>query len=240
MRHSSPSIAGLVLALAFVALPGLALAGPIDLTAHDFSDQTLHAWNTAGYKCQICHTPHGPSTIKKPLWNHKLSAVASYSWSPTTTIGGTTLPTNFNTWDGPSKFCLSCHDGTVGVGDLYTNSYGTACATTECVPSANRVGAGGVMTGNHPVGIPYPFGNVSNTYNNIPVGSGVDLSGASYKPTPAVVRLYNDDGTGKVSAGPVAAKSGIECGSCHDPHNNANGKFLRDAQATICQRCHAF
>jgi predicted CXXCH cytochrome family protein len=237
MKIAVRSIAGLVLALAVVALAGLAQAGPIDGTRHDFSNTATNTWNTAGYKCQICHTPHGPATTVKPLWNHKLST-AAYSWNPTTTIGGTTLPTNFSTWDGPSKFCLSCHDGTVGIGDLITNSYGIGCGTpSPCVTGINKIGP--VMTGNHPVGVPYPIASpvTSNSYNSIASGSGVDLT--SYVAAPAVVRVYNDN-AGKVSAGIVSGKSGIECGSCHDPHNNVNTRFLRDAQATICQRCHAF
>lgn len=30
----------------------------------------------------------------------------------------------------------------------------------------------------------------------------------------------------------------VECASCHNPHDNANTKFLRIAKGSICQTCH--
>ena len=30
----------------------------------------------------------------------------------------------------------------------------------------------------------------------------------------------------------------IECGSCHDPHDDRNGKFLRVDSRVLCQLCH--
>jgi predicted CXXCH cytochrome family protein len=231
-----PFAVACVIMLAILGVPAPSGAASIDNTKHDFSNQVSNPWNTAGYKCQICHTPHRATTVGRLLWNHKLS-VAAYSWNTTTTAGGTTLPTNFSTWDGPSKFCLSCHDGTVGVGDLYVNGYGPNCVRSDCLSGIYQTGPD--MSGNHPVGVPYPFGNASSTYNGISVGAAVDTSSVSYVAAPAVIRLYNDSG-GKVGSGAVSGKTGVECGSCHDPHNNTNTRFLRDAKTTICQRCHAF
>jgi len=58
-------------------------------------------------------------------------------------------------------------------------------------------------------------------------------------------RLFNDDGSGNISAGVVAAKTGMECSSCHDPHNKASVEdlFLRGTlkgttTAYICLKCH--
>jgi predicted CXXCH cytochrome family protein len=229
-------IAGPVLALVVFGGPAWGLAGTIDRTKHDFSNQISYPWNTRGYRCQICHTPHGATTVGTLLWNHTLST-ATYSWSPITTLGGTTLPVNFGTWKGPSKFCLSCHDGTVSVGDLYVNGYGASCGGSDCVSGIYQIGPN--LSGNHPVAVPYPFRNAANTYNGITTGTGAGTSAASYVAVPAAVRLYNEN-AGTVSSGAVEGKSGIECGSCHDPHDNTNTRFLRDALATICQQCHAF
>ena len=59
------------------------------------------------------------------------------------------------------------------------------------------------------------------------------------------VRVFNDDGLGNISAGPVATRSGIECSSCHDPHNKAavDGFFLRGSLSGsdtnyLCLKCH--
>ncbi|OIQ63868.1 doubled CXXCH motif (paired_CXXCH_1) [mine drainage metagenome] len=106
------------------------------------------------------------------------------------------------------------------------------------------------MTGVHPIAVPYPYNNAINTYNGIVTGAGVNLSdfvANPHAPTAKAVKLYTDDGSGNVSAGPVSAKSGIECTSCHDPHNKQvqDKLFLRGklagstaASGYLCLQCH--
>ncbi len=89
--------------------------------------------------------------------------------------------------------------------------------------------AGGDLKGNHPVGIPYPYNGVRNTYNGSTTGVNTPL--AEYRPIPTKVKMFTDPTV-------VSSNTGIECGSCHNPHDNANGAFLRDAKLTICQNCH--
>jgi predicted CXXCH cytochrome family protein len=221
----------IVAALFLLGLPSLALAG-ISGTHHDFSGES---WNTAQFLCEICHIPHNSGNTRL-LWNHTLSS-QSFSWDETVTAGGTTLPTNISTWGGTTKNCLSCHDGSVAVGDLFHNGYGSSEFVTG---DAQIVSATGDMKGNHPVAIPYPFGQASNTYNSISSGSGVVMTEFASDPTSSGIRLYNDDGSGNVSVGTVTGKTGIECGSCHDPHDNSNDPFLRvsNASSALCLACH--
>jgi predicted CXXCH cytochrome family protein len=56
-------------------------------------------------------------------WNHKLTEQAFFWSDSRLTEGGTPLPTNLTTWAGSSKYCLSCHDGTVSLGDVYHGNY---------------------------------------------------------------------------------------------------------------------
>jgi predicted CXXCH cytochrome family protein len=54
-------------------------------------------------------------------------------------------------------------------------------------------------------------------------------------------KVYHDDGAGNIANGPVVGTSGIECGSCHDPHNGAgveDARFLRGTAGEICSKCH--
>lgn len=219
--------------LGLVGLPGLARGGTIDGTDHDFSGKT---WNTAQFKCQICHTPHHAG-YSRLIWNHKLSS-KSYTWDETTTYGGTTLPTNISTWAGSTRLCLSCHDGSVAVGDLYHDGYGSS----QSVTGDAVIGGSGAMDKNHPVAIPYPYNQAQNTYNgSIKTGDGVKLTTFVGDPTTSGIRLYNDNG-GKVVIGTAAGKTGMECGSCHNPHDNANDPFLRvtNTKNAICQSCHNY
>jgi len=76
---------------------------------HDFSAE---AWNDTGEICVVCHVPHnhGRDTGRVGLlWNHELST-ATYELYSSPFMKATSEQPR-----GPSKRCLSCHDGTVGV-----------------------------------------------------------------------------------------------------------------------------
>jgi len=238
-------IAGLVIAGGAMAAPGDGIA----LSAHDFTDD---ATTTVGL-CTFCHTPHRAQQTKL-LWNHTLSSL-SYSWSDTTnTTNGTPLPTFDNTWQGVSKNCLSCHDGTVAIGDVAwfdATPNQNLFADQHNLPgdprliTFNNPGTGD-MAGNHPVAHPFPFQGQASTYNSVTSGTEVVASGWVADPTAGGIRLFNDDGSGNVSAGAIAGQSGIECSSCHDPHNGSQvlGPYFLRGTLTgsdsnyICLKCH--
>src|SRR5579864_3742814 len=69
--------------------------------------------------CTFCHAPHSGLGGNTPLWNQKLSTQTYTPYTSTTYHQqGNTQPTLGVT----SSLCLSCHDGTVGVGQ--TAAYG--------------------------------------------------------------------------------------------------------------------
>jgi hypothetical protein len=218
---------------------------------HDFTTWTTGTV-TLGL-CTACHTPHKASGTRL-LWNHALSA-NTFQWTDvTSTIGGTQLPTIDPVWTGPTKYCLSCHDGSVALGDLNwfdeTKQIGTSINNTKITGAAQTATAAGVMNGNHPVAFPYPYGQAKNTYNGVTTGNMVPLT--EFVPNPMAsngIRLFNTAG-GSVSAGVSAGRTGMECSSCHDPHNGANvqdqyfllGKINDNASGPsgyICFKCHA-
>jgi len=202
--------------------------------------------------CAECHTPHkGKSTLL--MWNQQLSQ-NSFSWSDaTTTTAGTTLPKfSGQSYQGMSVKCLSCHDGSVaaGTGNWYNNT--TQPAGTHYVSANDNEAPGGNLMGVHPLAVPYPYMQAGSTYNNSTTGAGIALSEWVPNPSAGAIRLYNDStGTGRITAGAVLAKTGIECGSCHDIHNgpNAQGPYLlrgqiygnvkgQGAMGYLCFECH--
>jgi len=227
--------------------------------------------NTVGL-CSFCHTPHSAASTAL-LWN-RAAPTQGYTWTdaPTTT-GGTTLGIA-QTYVGPTAKCLACHDGSVAVGDVGNymgqsrsgatsfNTYKVGDRAAEGVGDGSpkvtkKVGAGNDMSGTHPVGVPYPFGQAVNTYNGVGTGANVVLadyvaaptvsSGSGTGAVTAGVKLYNDTGTA-ITAGAVATKTGIECSSCHDVHNkqSVDDNMLRGKQAGsskadgyLCLQCHA-
>jgi hypothetical protein len=87
------------------------------------------AWTGASFTlCSFCHIAHKPgSTPDGPgdlLWNHELSAVASYGvytndWTGTFDGAATIADVGTSGGTTASSLCLSCHDGTVAVNNWY-------------------------------------------------------------------------------------------------------------------------
>jgi predicted CXXCH cytochrome family protein len=242
------------LALLCLAVPR-AQALNIQGSKHNFQLQTnpVHvdsaAPNSVDGLCVFCHTPHkGASSLL--LWNHELSA-NNYSWADVSggkTTGGTTYPTNLKTWSGSTVKCLSCHDGTVSIGSIYWSD-AAAHVGPDAVVMAGPDQTGGRLSnpayvipfdatgnlkGNHPVGVPYSYGNQVSTYNGISTGPDVRL--AEWVAAPANVKIFGAGGGGA----PVAGAAGIECASCHDPHGTGNTFFLRVTKSgsQLCLSCH--
>jgi hypothetical protein len=237
--------------------PGAGLIGsPHDFTTVTGDDMVGTPTEPIGL-CTYCHTPHKALTTEL-LWNHTLSA-NTFSWDVTKTTAGTTFPTFAGgTYKGPTARCLSCHDGSVAIGDVawfkeaaHTGADALTLLKMGDVDTNFVVGGGGAMAGNHPVAMPYPYNNAANTYNGTVTGAAAVLGEWQANPTllgaVSAIRLFNDDGTGNISAGVVDGKTGIECSSCHDPHNKAavDDWFLRgmaqgssQADGYICLQCH--
>ena len=266
-------LARLAVSIASMALLPAALAqtppgGGILGTAHDFASTVAGANLIPNVVpggvglCTYCHTPHRAYATLL-LWNHTLSS-NTFSWDVPKTTAGTNFPAiPGGTYKGPTTKCLSCHDGSVAVGDIawYKEQAwsGAGAASTFKMggiagngddTSHFLIGVGGAMKGNHPVAMPYSYNQAANTYNAITGGTMLVLTEWQPDPTTlasAHIRLFNDDGAGNISAGPVAGKTGIECSSCHDPHNKAaiDNWFLRgnaqgstQADGYICLQCH--
>jgi predicted CXXCH cytochrome family protein len=64
--------------------------------------------------CVFCHTPHNANPAV-PLWNQASSAATYQPYTSTTMAATVGAPT------GSSKLCLSCHDGTVAIGNTINN-----------------------------------------------------------------------------------------------------------------------
>ena len=159
--------------------------------------------------CVICHISHKGYTDTFYLWNHQRTSSSFLAYQSPTLNASPGNPAA-----GPSKLCLSCHDGTVALGQT---------VALGLVPTSGSMSSGaitGVDFGrHHPVGIR-------------PVDDGQLYAGLSQTPATtadASVRLRSNL---------------IECVTCHDPHSEnidvTRGRFLvRSNQASaICLACH--
>ena len=194
----------LLLALVLPAWAGLATS------KHNLSVSgpgTVKAASEA-QSCIFCHAPHNASPVA-PLWNRNNPGTTYTPYSSSTSVARPGQPT------GASLYCLSCHDGTIALGDVL--SRGT------------RIGmAGGVTT------MPVGTGNLgSDLSDDHPVSFAYTATLAATRgelANPATL-------TGKVK---LDAGGQLQCTSCHDPHDDSNGKFLvvPNQASALCQTCH--
>lgn len=245
----SSLVAGSLFPLAAAAsTPGAGIAG----TNHDFAG----IGNPPTGLCTFCHTPHRAMS-QALIWNHTLSS-NTFTWSDPATTAGTDYPTlDGDSYKGATVKCLSCHDGTVAVGDVgwWNNGKPTNPLLNETLAGSNYQIAGwqgttpGDMTGNHPVAMPFPYQQAKNNYNASTTGDNIKLADWVSDPRVNGISLYNDDGSGNISGGAVSGRTGIECPSCHDPHNGTTVQdqyFLRGhmggnaggPDGYICLKCH--
>ncbi len=103
----------------------------------------------------------------------------------------------------------------------------------------------GDLAFNHPFAFPYPFAGAPSTYNGVTT-AGSAAAGFRPDPTSVGIRLFRQTGA-DVSAGTAVGATGIECSSCHDPHNTPSSvqddPFLRGSTDVrdsnyICRKCH--
>jgi len=157
--------------------------------------------------CVFCHTPHNASA-NAPLWNRRESGRTYIPYSSTTATANPGQPT------GASILCLSCHDGTIALGDVLSESTSIPMAGGITTLPGGRTNLTTDLSDDHPVSFTYsPALTASGEY----VDPGT-LTGA--------VRL---DATGQ-----------MQCTSCHDPHDDTYGKFLvKSPRASgLCVTCH--
>ncbi len=174
-------------------------------TDHDMSTN-----EPTGQICIFCHTPHNASPAV-PLWNHTLPTASYTEYASPTMDSASAGPLQNGT--GVSNLCLSCHDGTVGLGDLVNN--GPAGPPTN---AGTLIGGPGLLgtdlSNDHPINIIYD--------------EAVD---AELVARATVVLTLDLFGTGADE---------LQCATCHDPHNDNNQPFLviANTNSALCTTCH--
>jgi len=116
---------------------------------------------------------------------------------------------------GASMLCLSCHDGTIALGSVLSRSNDiTMNNGVTTMPQGNSL-IGTDLSDDHPISFDYTPGLASQRGE-----------------------LVNPDTlTGQVK---VDRTGQLQCTSCHDPHDDSNGKFLvmQNTASALCQTCH--
>lgn len=254
----------IMLILAVAALTGSATLAFAGLNAGTGVNLSLHDMNVnagagleqdeLGRVCVFCHTPHNAITDANdtyPLWNHTLPATddwTSYEWA---TPLNSSLDTAGDPLAGPSRLCMSCHDGVIAI-----DQHGTALPNTGVVKlgAPRAIGLGHDLTDDHPIGFSYDAAVAARNVNGADELVAKTERFASTFDAAAGDLLYNEP----VRAGKRTIENvlyngvTLTCASCHDVHNkdnvapsvNTSGStqnfflWADEANSLICLSCH--
>jgi len=212
-------------ALAFCAtqvLAGLAPGTGIVGSKHDMNIASNP--DSQNRVCAFCHTPHhaldDATADYLPLWSHELTSLTYTDYTSITFDGAGHMAGDSLT--GPSRLCMSCHDGAIAV-DQHYGGIGTDVRSGDSWGEIG-VGAGGDLSNDHPIGFDY-----------IAIAGVIDdeirLATATVT-NPNVVDIAELLWDGQW----------MTCSSCHDVHNtDANEDYFlynQQANSAICMTCH--
>lgn len=200
-------IAGLVvLTVAVVAFADESIVN----SKHDLSARGPGPIRAVGESeiCVFCHTPHNAAP-QTPLWNRENPRVYYRIYDSSTTDARIDQPF------GPSKMCLSCHDGSMALGNVLSRPQVHPIVMTARTIPPGTADLTNDLSDDHPIGFRYDRA-LSNRDQQL-------------RPPEVVTRDL-----------PMGSHADVHCTTCHDPHNNELGDFLRitDKMSAICVTCH--
>lgn len=177
-----------------------------------------------GRVCAFCHTPHHAITQATdaaageymPLWSHNLTTQAFTQYD-----SGTYDANDVGVIDplvGPSRLCMSCHDGVIAVDQHYGASHpGTATFAQNEFTGAEwqiGIGAAGALDRTHPIGFKLADAITADR-------DGSNVSGVQgIFADAATTRTFNGSATKTISS--QLYDGYMTCATCHDVHNRDN------------------
>jgi predicted CXXCH cytochrome family protein len=198
-----------ILLILMLSFPLAMLAQSIVNTVHNMSVSgpgTVKATSESEI-CIFCHTPHNTNPVG-PLWNRADQGSTYILYSSSTTQASPGQP------DGASFLCLSCHDGTIALGDVLSRNDPITFSGGVTTMPAGTSNLTTSLADDHPI---------SFIFNSALAAADGEL---------------NDPAT---LVGPVKLEnSKMQCTSCHDPHQNNFTDFLvaSTQNSELCITCH--
>lgn len=205
-----------------------------------------------GRVCAYCHTPHhaiqdGAIAEYNPLWAHQVSQETYEAYQSRTAESTNLQVVAGDPLVGPSRLCMSCHDGVIAVSEHYGNAMtdnGSAKVGDNWGEVSVGDALGNKLSNDHPIGFDYDA-VANNDKGNGTLGSGIKTSEKTFQVTLAGTGV-NYGGTHDRSISDLMYVTGgkkvMTCASCHDVHNNENNEdyllINKQAGSAICLTCH--
>lgn len=216
----------LLLALALQAGPALAQQAGVAATRHNLSVSGPGEIKAATETqvCKFCHVPHS-AVVPQPLWGHALSKVERYEVPVVRRATGVVEP--MPQPDGASRLCLSCHDGTVALGDLGRAGRQITMAGAQRLDRSRRGFIGTDLSGSHPISFVIPEADPNGQ------GSAHDMGIRTRSLVLADGKVRLDE-AGK-----------MQCTTCHDAHSDRYYEagrvprfWVKPTVDEVCLACH--
>ncbi len=235
------SVAALVAMSAMVAYAGTTPGSGVSLSKHDINTLAGATKDNQERICAFCHTPHHAvdptASDYMPLWSHDLTQQTYIPY-----LSATLETETKNVVDplvGPSRLCMSCHDGIIAA----DQHYGTTQTATKVLTgdtfntNANMaVGTNGDMTNDHPIGFDYTK-----------VAGADGGAGTDKHIFPATDTLAFKGNATVLVKDQLLGGNIMTCATCHDVHNkdNTNGGatgnyfvYAPQKDSQLCLTCH--
>lgn len=218
-----PGRTALVVAMIAGLLPRLQAQSDVSSTVHNLSVSGPGEFRslTETEVCRFCHVPHN-AVVSEPLWGHALSEMQQYEVPKLRRRAGLESAPQP---DGSSRLCLSCHDGTVALGQIGGSHGAIGMAGAGRLLPGHRGFLGSDLSGSHPVSIFIPELGETDPHSDMTVRSRAVIE------SDRDVRL---DARGK-----------MQCTTCHDPHSDRYHRegevprfFVKSSVDEVCLTCH--
>ena len=217
------AVSALIATSAYAALtaPGGGVLGSV----HDMNSVGNGiAKDNQGRVCAFCHTPHhamdstdSAAGDYMPLWSHKLTT-ESYTQYDSATFDAK-LVGAIDPLVGPTRLCMSCHDGAIAPDQHYGAVSGSnkMFAGNEFTGAELQIGVGaaGALSRTHPIGFDLEAVCAADAAGSNATGAPGFVaniaSGATFKGS-ATKTIQSQLHNGKI----------MTCATCHDVHNKDN------------------
>jgi Zn-finger protein len=247
MKKTVLSAAVLVALTAGAAIAGMAPGTGVVGSAHDMNLIANAGGLTAdgqGRVCAFCHTPHhalvDPKGENQPLWSHQFTGyVANFVPYASPTLQAVI---DNDPLMGPSRLCMSCHDGVVAADQHYggaqtgSNARLLSDAFGGVAIGKATDGTNADFSNDHPIGFSY------TNAKNADIGGGLFAASGRH--------FINNAKNAALTVEDVLLNGEfMTCATCHDVHNKDNAANVKDAaknyfvyapqdNSALCLTCH--
>ena len=158
--------------------------------------------------CEFCHISHSAGS-GTAMWSRGKSTAAYIPYSSSTAIAQPGQPT------GTSVLCLSCHDGTIALGQILNRGQPHSMAGgNDHMPQGKGL-QGTDLSDDHPISFEYSASLAGQNGELAMPGTFSNLL-------------------------PLDHNGELQCTTCHDAHDSPYGKLLRMSNigSQLCIECH--